>query len=63
MKKGESKGLRERREQMASSSPPLCTRAPVLANNTQCLSTEPFVVQKEGLAFSYKQERRLWETV
>lgn len=42
---------------MASPSPPLCTQAPVLANNIQCLSTEPFVVQKEGPAHSYGQER------
>lgn len=42
---------------MASPSPSLCTRAPVLANNIQCLSTEPFVVQKEGPAHSYRQER------
>lgn len=55
--KGESKGLCERREQMASPSPPLCTQAPVLANSTQCLSTEPFVVQKEGPACSYRQGR------
>lgn len=46
--KGESKGLCERREQMASPSSPLCTRAPVLANSTQCLSTELFVGYEGG---------------
>ena len=44
---------------MASPSPPLCTQAPMLANNIQCLSTEPFVVQKEGPAHSYRQERTM----
>lgn len=33
---------------MASPSPPLCTRAPVLANSTQCLSTELFVGYEGG---------------
>lgn len=30
----------------------------MLANSTQCLSIEPFVAQKEGPAYSYRQERR-----
>lgn len=33
---------------MASPSPPLCTRAPVLANSTQCLSTEPLWPRRKG---------------
>lgn len=55
--KGESRGLCERGEQTASPSP-LCAQAPMLANSTQCLSIEPFVAQKEGPAYSYRQEWR-----